>query len=195
MRCRNSFFPPPSWTGSLFLFCLSWCTGYFAMWCFVLFFFFFLMSVCPSRLKSSLKGWIDYLIYILVLSVCCLVHGRPLILLNTVRNTKINNIYDIVLSSVSSDQLLSCVWFWDPVNRSTPGLPVHHQLLEPTQTHVHWVGDAIQPSHSVVPFSCLQSFPASGLFQWVNSSHQLAKILELQLQHQSFQWTLRTDFL
>ena len=51
------------------------------------------------------------------------------------------------------------------MNRSTPGLPVHHQLLESTQTHVHWVSDAIQPS-PVVPFSsCLQSFPASGSFQ------------------------------
>ena len=51
------------------------------------------------------------------------------------------------------------------MNRSTPGLPVHHQLLESTQTHVHWVGDAIQPSHPVVPFSsCSQSFPASGSF-------------------------------
>ena len=49
---------------------------------------------------------------------------------------------------------------------STPGLPVHRQLLEFTQTHVHWAGDAIQPSHPLVPFSsCLQSFPASGSFQ------------------------------
>ena len=54
----------------------------------------------------------------------------------------------------------------DPMYRSTPGLPVHHQLPEFTQTHVHWVGDAIQPSHPVVPFSsCSQSFPASGSFQ------------------------------
>ena len=80
------------------------------------------------------------------------------------------------------------------MNRSTPGLPVHHQLLELTQTHAHWVGDAIQPS--VVPFSSrLQSFPASGLFQGVSSSHQEDKVLEFQLQHQSFQWVFRTDFL
>ena len=52
------------------------------------------------------------------------------------------------------------------MNRSTPGLPVHHQLPEFTQTHIHWVGDSIQPSSSVVPFSsCPQSFPASGSFQ------------------------------
>ena len=77
---------------------------------------------------------------------------------------------------------------------STSGLPVHHKLLEPAQTHVHRVGDAIQPSSSVVPFfSCLQSFPASGSFPWVSSLHQVAKVLDLQ--HQSFHWIFRTDFL
>ena len=85
----------------------------------------------------------------------------------------------------------------DPMNSSMPGLPVHHQLLESTQTCVHWVSDAIQPSH---PLSC-HSFPAlnlsqhQGLFQWVSSSHQVAKVLEFQLQHQSFQWRPRTDLL
>ena len=65
----------------------------------------------------------------------------------------------------------TCPTLCDPMNHSTPGLPVHHQLPEFTQTHVHWVGDAIQPSHPtissfVIPFSsCLQSFPASGSFQ------------------------------
>ena len=57
-----------------------------------------------------------------------------------------------------------CPTFCDPMDCSTPGLPVHHQPPEFTQTHVHWVDDAIQPSHSVVPFSHLQSFPASGSF-------------------------------
>ena len=74
---------------------------------------------------------------------------------------------------------------------STAGLPVHHQLPEPTQTHVHCVSDAIQPSHPLSsPFP--PSFNLSqhqGLFKWVSSSHQVAKILEFQLQHQSFQWT------
>ena len=76
-------------------------------------------------------------------------------------------------------------------------LPVHHQLLELTQTHVHWVGDAIQPSHPLSsPF--LSAFNLSqhqGLFQWVSSLHQVAKALEFQLQHQSLQWIFRTDFL
>ena len=58
-----------------------------------------------------------------------------------------------------------CPTLCNPMDCSTPGLPVHHQLLEFTQTHVCWVGDAIQPSHPVVPFSCLQFFPASGSFQ------------------------------
>ena len=89
----------------------------------------------------------------------------------------------------------SCLTLCDPMNTSTPGLPVHHQLPEFTQTHVHRVGDAIQPSH---PLSS-PSPPApnlsqhQGLFQWVNTSHEVVKELEFQLQHQSFQWTPRTD--
>ena len=80
---------------------------------------------------------------------------------------------------------------------STPGFPVHHQLLEFTQTHVHWVGDAIQSSHplsspSPPTFNLSQH---QGLFQGISSSHQVAKGLEFQLQHQSFQWVFRTDFL
>ena len=91
----------------------------------------------------------------------------------------------------------SCPTLCDPRNCSTPGLPVHHQLLEFTQTHVHWVGDAIYPSH---PLSSPSS-PAfnlsqcQGLFRWVSSLYQVAKMLEFQLLHQSFQWTPRTDFL
>ena len=91
----------------------------------------------------------------------------------------------------------SCLTLCDPMNRSTSGLPVHDQLLEFTQTHAHRVGDAIQPPHSL---SC-PSPPApnpsqhQGLFQWVSSSHEVAKVLEFQLQHQSFQWTPRTDLL
>ena len=91
----------------------------------------------------------------------------------------------------------SCSTLWDPMNRSTPGLPVHHQLSESTQTHVHRVGDAIQPSHLLLSPSlpALNLSQHQGLFKWVNSSHQVAKVLEFQLQHQSFQWTPRTDLL
>ena len=85
----------------------------------------------------------------------------------------------------------------DPMDASTPGLPVHHQLQEFTQTHVHWVSDAIQPSHPLSSPSppALNLSQHQGLFQWVSSSHQVAKVLELQLQHQSLQWIFRTDFL
>ena len=76
-------------------------------------------------------------------------------------------------------------------------LPCPSQVQELTQTHVHWVGDAIQPSHPL-----LSPFPPAfnlsqhqSLFQWVSSFHQVAKVLELQLQHQYFQWIFRTDFL
>ena len=85
----------------------------------------------------------------------------------------------------------------DPMNRNTPGLPVHHQLPKFTQTHVHWVGDAIQPSHPLSSPSppALNLSQHLGPFKWVNSSHEMARILEFQLQHQSFQWTPRTDLL
>ena len=91
----------------------------------------------------------------------------------------------------------SCLTLCDPMNHSTPGLPVHHQLPEFTQTHVHWVGDAIQPSHPLLSPSppAPNTSQHQGLFQWVNSSHQVARVLEFQLQHQSFQWTPRTDVL
>ena len=90
----------------------------------------------------------------------------------------------------------SCTTPCDPMDCSMPSFPVLHHLLELTQTHVHWVGDAIQPSHPVVPFSSfLQSFPVSGLFQWISSLHQVAKVSEPQLWHQSFEWIFRVDFL
>ena len=91
----------------------------------------------------------------------------------------------------------SCLTLCDHMNHSTPGLPIHHQLPEFTQTHVHWVTDAIQPSHPLSSPSppALNLSQHQGLFQWVSSSHQVAKILEFQLQHQSFQWTPRTDLL
>ena len=91
----------------------------------------------------------------------------------------------------------SCPALCDPMDHSTPGLPVHHQLLEFTQTHVHWVGDAIQPSHPLSSPSppALNLSQHQGLFKWVGSSHQVSRVLEFQLQHQSFQWTLRTDLL
>ena len=89
----------------------------------------------------------------------------------------------------------SCLTLCNPMDCSTPGLPVHHQL--PEFTHVHWVNDSIQSSQ---PMSSPSSPTISlsqhqGLLEWVSSSHQMAKVLEFQPQHQSFQWIFRTDFL
>ena len=91
----------------------------------------------------------------------------------------------------------SCPTLCDPMDCSTPGLPVYHQLPEFTQTHVHWVGDVIQPSHPLSSPSppAINLSQHQGLFKWVSSSHQVAKVLEFHLQHQSFQCTPRTDLL
>ena len=88
-----------------------------------------------------------------------------------------------------------CPTLCDTMDYSRPGLPVHHQLPEFTQTLVHWVGDAIQPSHPLSSPSppSLNLSQHQGLFKWVSSSNQVAKVLEFQLQHQSCQWTPRTD--
>ena len=90
-----------------------------------------------------------------------------------------------------------CLTLCDPMDCSTPGLPVLHYLPELTKTHVHWVSDAIQPSHPLsLPYPPAFSLsPHQGLFQWVSSSHQVAGVLEFQLQHQPFQWIFRTDLL
>ena len=79
--------------------------------------------------------------------------------------------------------LSSCLTLCDPVNHSMPGLSVHHQLLEFAQTHVHWVRDAIQPSNLLSSPSPpdLNLSQHQGLFKWVISSHQVAKVLEFQL--------------
>ena len=98
---------------------------------------------------------------------------------------------------LSSVQLLSCVQLF-----ATPWTAAHqaclsiNQLPEIAQTHVHCIGDAIQPSHPLSSPSppVFKLSQHQGLFKWVSSSHQVAKVLEFQLQHQSFQWTPRTDF-
>ena len=105
---------------------------------------------------------------------CCLVY-------TVIVTIFLNSIY------MRSDQIRSvtqlCPTLCDPMNRSTPGLPVHHQLPEFTETHVHRVGDAIQPSHPLSSPSLPAPNPSQhqSLFQWVNSSHEVAKVLEFQL--------------
>ena len=90
----------------------------------------------------------------------------------------------------------SCPTLCKPRDSSTPGFPVLHYLQEFVQTHVHWVDDAIQPSQPLSsPCPALNLSQHQGLFQWVNSLHVVAKVLEFQPQHQSFQWTPRTGLL
>ena len=91
----------------------------------------------------------------------------------------------------------SCPTLCNPMNHSTPGLPVHYQLPESTQTQVHRVGDAIQPSHPLSSPSppALNLSQHQGLFQWVSSLHLVAKVLEFQLQHHSLQRNPRADLL
>ena len=95
-----------------------------------------------------------------------------------------------IISSVQFGSVTqSCLTLCDPMDCSMPGLPVHHQLPEFSQTHVHQVGDAIQPSHPLLSPSppAFNLSQHQGAFQGVSSSHQVAKVLEFQLQHESFQ--------
>ena len=117
--------------------------------------------------------------------------------LQSMASQRVGHNWATSLSLSISSVTQSCPTLCDPTNCSTPGLPAHHQLPESTQTHVHWVGDAIQPSYPLLSPSppALNLSQHQGLFQWVTSSHQVAKVLEFQLQHQSFQWTPRTDLL
>ena len=117
------------------------------------------------------------------------------------------HIYDIsrIRKPIETERTFSSVQFSCSVvsDSATPWITAcqaslcHHQLPEFTQTHVHWVSDAIQPSHPLSSPSPPAPNPSQhqGLFQWVNSSHEVAKVLEFQLQHQFFQWTPRTDLL
>ena len=102
---------------------------------------------------------------------------------------KANELLALILECISSviiqfsSVIQSCLTLCDPMDYSTPGLPVHHQLLELAQTHVHVVGDAVQPSHPLLSPSppVFNSSQHQGLFQWVSSSHHMDKVLELQL--------------
>ena len=100
----------------------------------------------------------------------------------SIKSTPLSNFYLLFSSVEFSSVAQSCLTLWDPMNCSTPGLPVHHQLPEFTQIHIHRVGDAIQPSHPLsFPSPAPNPSQHQSLFQWVNSSHEVAKVLELQL--------------
>ena len=89
-----------------------------------------------------------------------------------------------------------CPTLCNPMDCSTPGFPVLQHLSELAQTHAHWVGYAIQSSCLLLsPSPAFYLSQPQGFFQWVSSLLQVAKVLELQLQHQSFQWIFKDDFL
>ena len=106
--------------------------------------------------------------------------------------TSIANLFACAVSSdCCSSVTKSCLTLCDSRDCSTPGFPVLHYLPEFAQIRVHWVSDAIQSSHPLPPASPFAFILSQHLFQWISYSHQLAKVLELQLQHQSFQWVFR----
>ena len=145
----------------------------------------------------SISQWPEYL-----LSVFSSMDDWELNIHDHLVSTYIYEIIDHVLSWPKGLLRFICsvaqLWLnlCDPTDCSTAGLPVHHQLPEFTQTCIHWVSDAIQPSHSLLSPSppAFNLSQHRSLFQWVSSSHQVAKELELQLQHQSFHWIFKVDF-
>ena len=106
-----------------------------------------------------------------------------------------NDLLKDILVDSSWSVAKSCLTLCEAMDCSRPGLPVHHQLLELAQTHVHRAGAAIQPFHPLSSPSppALNFSQHQGHFQWVSSSHQVTKVLEFQHQHQSFQWIFRTN--
>ena len=140
-----------------------------------------LMNLKPHLPRSFY--FINFFFYLILSNEWCL------------NKSKNHQSYDRFFSfSQFSSVAQSCLTLCDPMDYSMPGLPVHHQFPELTQTHVHRVGDAIQPSHPLLSPSPLV-FPNTRVFSNVSPSHQVAKVLELQLQHHFFQWIFRTNFL
>ena len=110
--------------------------------------------------------------------------GKPLYWIYLPLNSyHVQFVLPMISVSHFSSVLQLCPTLCNPMNRSMPGLPVHHQLPESTQTHVHWVSDAIQPSHPLSSPSPPATNPSQhqGLFQWVSSSYEVARVLEFQL--------------
>ena len=121
--------------------------------------------------------------------------GRPYFLFSALHTCITFLIYELLcfINFIAVIQSLSLIRLCDPMNCNTPGSPVLHHLTE--LAYVHWVNNTIQPSHPLSPLSpALNPSQHQGLFWWVDSSHQVAKVLELQLQHQSFQWNISSIF-
>ena len=144
------------------------------------------VTICVSfekafKIKNNVKSLQKYIQYNNILRI-------PLMTIYSLSSIQYELIF-LYLGSVQFSLVAqSCPTLCDPMNRSTPGLPVHHHLLEFTQTHIHWVGDAIQPSHPLSSPSppALNPSQHQSLFQRVNSSHEVAKVLEFQLQHHCY---------
>ena len=146
--------------------------------------------ICDSSYIFSFKSWIfKNQIYEFSHNIKKQINLTSLqIILEETRYTYFHRVNSVQFSH-------SIMSLCDPMECSSPGFPAHHQLPELAQTHVHQVGDAIQPSHPLLSPSppAFNLAQHQGLFQWVSSSHQVAKILEFRLQ--SFQGIFRTDFL
>ena len=126
-------------------------------------------------------------------SICKTAHSFPYSLLPTGHVSDFPSLHWIICCYCSVTK--SCPTLCNLMGCSTPGFSILHYLPEIAQTHVHWVGYAIQPSHPLSSLSPPAFNPSQqqGLFQWVSSLHQVAKVLGLQ--HQCFQWVFRVDFL
>ena len=136
------------------------------------------MKSQSSVIFYAMKYFI-YISYIINVKLCILYYKPLLFFINVISFCENQIIPRGTFSSVQfSSGVQSCPTLCDPMNRSTPGLPVHHQLPECTQTHVHRVSDAIQPSHPLPsPSPVPNPSQHQSLFQWVNSSHEVAKLL------------------
>ena len=156
--------------------------------------------VTPFRLVYSVQCiWDSFVLFILLFSHSVMSDSLELHDCGTpgfpVLHCKVLIQSFLLLGQFSSVAQL-CPTPCDPIDCRMPGFPVHHQLPELAQTHVHQVSDALQPSYPLSsPSPAFSLSQHQGLFQWVSSSHQVAKVLELQLQHQSFQWIFSIDFL
>ena len=149
-------------------------------------------------IPSKTQNWLDKPVCYTPISRLLIRERKCLKTQSGTRSLTHNMHFEITLAQVSwfTSVPQSCPTLCDPMDCSTPGFPVHNQLPELTHTHVHRVGEAIQPSHPLLsPSPAFNLAQRQGLFQWVSSSHQVIKVLEFQLQHQSFQWIFRTDFL
>ena len=153
----------------------------------------------PKSFVSFLRGcWhiLTGFVFFTCLAIFCCWQVPPVIVLLQFSSGESPFLSSVQFSSVPQ----SCLTLCDPMDCSTPGFPVHHQLPEFSQTYVHWVGDAIQPSYPLSsPSPAFNLSQHQGLFKWVSSSHQVAKVWEFQLQHPSNEYSglisFRMDWL